>query len=959
MTEPEEGPSASIISKKPTIKKSTGPNVFVRFIRSIFGYRKTSLSFFVFLTVTAVYLLSTYDNSLELSVSLPEIGSFEDDILQESWYNLQKIGEFKHPYGSKGNKVVYNHLKAEIQSSVKHSKYIEWDNDLNNTNFLFGKDTYGSVSYYESNNLYVRINGSRSDLPAILISAHYDSVPSSFGITDDGAGIASMLGLLKYYTDGGKQPLRTIVFNFNNNEEFGLYGAQTFFSHPWSEGVKYFINLEGTGQGGKAILFRGTDYGILNHYKSVRYPYASSLFQQAFNGRLIHSETDYKVYFANGLRGIDVAFYKPRDIYHTGEDSIRRTSKKALWHMLSTALDFVEPISNNEIDIDSSYIEKDEVKQEYATYVSFLNFFFITSVPKLVIINIALLVIVPVTIMFLLTIIFCYKQNWKLGFVNSIKFPISLVVSILALNFVTEIIVGIDEFLPNSKPMNVVVLLASTFFFINYLLLNGINLIFRNYKIVQHDEKLIVALQISFVYWVLLIITTVGLANNKPGNDHTGKGLLTVLYAIQSIGCIWGLLGWCFRPSKKDLEYELLDSSRTPLLVQQVEEYGAEDTEETQFQPPSDSTSLISMDSYTARKKLNLIAKTFSYDWSIQYLMLVPIPLLIFYNNGYLILQGLNKSIQESVVSQNLIFKLSQIVAITLILPVYPFIFKVNRFLVWVSLILIIQGFFTVFFTFPFDTENPMKLRFIQSANLSESVTDSYVHVLARTGLEVENILGDMPSVKESGESVECKPLDNDMVDCYYKSTKPPVIFKAKDFSDYLSVEVLKNSSDNDYPFGLLNGEIKINVKDNNMCKINFNTGSKKKELPVKTIIKYNDKPINTTIASSSIPEGFSVDKDGNYLYKDLNGMPGIELNKLKANVPYHIGFQWLPNLIDDYNPEASNILKLDITCYWTELGDDNSLVPAYQEVNHYSPKYVTWANQASGMVSVSTSVEL
>lgn len=948
MTETEEGPSASIISKKPTIKKS-GPNVFVRFIRSFFGYRKTSLSFFVFITMVAVYLLSTYDNSLELSVSLPEIGSIEDDILQESWYNLQKIGEFKHPYGSKGNKAVYKHLKNQIQSLA--TKGIEWDNDLNNTNFLFGQDTYGSVSYYESNNLYVRINGSGADLPAILISAHYDSVPSSFGITDDGAGIASMLGLLKYYSDSGKQPLRTIVFNFNNNEEFGLYGAQTFFSHPWSKGVKYFINLEGTGQGGKAILFRGTDYGILNHYKSVRYPYASSLFQQAFNGRLIHSETDYKVYFANGLRGIDVAFYKPRDIYHTGEDSIRRTSKKALWHMLSTALDFVEPISNNEIDID------DDDKQEYATYGSFLNFFFITSVPKLVIVNIALLVIVPVINMFLMTIIFCYKQNWRLGFVNSIKFPVSLVISILALNFVTEMIVSIDEFLPNAKPINLVVLLASVFFFVNYLLLNGINLLFRNYKIIQHDEKLIVALQISFVYWILLIITTVELANNKPGNDHTGKGLLTVLYAIQSIGCIWGLLGWCFRPSKKDLEDEL--DSRTPLLVQTVEEYGAEDTEETQFQPPSDSTSLISMDSYTARKKLNLITKTFSYDWSIQYLMLVPIPLLIFYNNGYLILQGLNKSIQESVVSQNLIFKLSQVIGISLILPVYPFIFKANKMVVWVSLILIIQGFFTVFFTFPFDTENPMKLRFIQSVNLTESVTDSYVHVLARTGLEVEKILGDMPSVKESGESVECSSLENDMVNCYYKSTKPPVIFKAKDFSDYLSVDILKNSSDNDYPFGLLNGEIKINVKDNNMCKVSFNTGSKKKELPVKTIIKYNDKPINSITMTSSIPEGFSVDKDGNYLYKDLNGISGIGLNKLKANVPYHIGFQWLPNLIDDYNSEALNILKVDITCYWTELGEDNSLVPAYQEVNHYSPKYVTWANQANGMVSVSTTVEL
>ena len=54
------------------------------------------------------------------------------------------------------------------------------------------------------------------------------------------------------------------------------------------------------------------------NFGGVRYPYATSIFQQGFNNHVIHSETDYKVYKEAGLRGLDLAFYKPRDKYHTG-----------------------------------------------------------------------------------------------------------------------------------------------------------------------------------------------------------------------------------------------------------------------------------------------------------------------------------------------------------------------------------------------------------------------------------------------------------------------------------------------------------------------------------------------------------------------------------------------------------------------------------------------------------------
>ena len=195
------------------------PNAFVRGVRSIFGYRKTSLTLFVILTIVVTAGLSFYDNSLELTIELPT-SQLEKEILESSWLDLQNIARYPHTYGSRANDQVHDYLKEIIQD-------MEYDNDGEKIMFELGK---GVVSYYESNNLLVRVNGSDGTLPALLLSAHYDSVPSSFGVTDDGMGVASLLGVLRFVAHN--QPRRTIIFNFNNNEEFGLFGAHAFVKHP-------------------------------------------------------------------------------------------------------------------------------------------------------------------------------------------------------------------------------------------------------------------------------------------------------------------------------------------------------------------------------------------------------------------------------------------------------------------------------------------------------------------------------------------------------------------------------------------------------------------------------------------------------------------------------------------------------------------------------------------------------
>lgn len=983
-------------NQKPDNGGTKRANIFVRFIRSVFGYRKTSLTLFLFLTVVATLAISTYDNTLDFSVGdIPPVGT-ETEVVEAAWSSLQEIGRYQHPYTSSGNDYVHDYLEKKIKHLIAKTPYAEYDNDLNYTNNAIFKRpylTHGALTYYESNNLVVRINGTNSSLPAFLLSAHFDSVPGSFGVTDDGFGIASLLAVLDYYTSKGiTQPERTIIFNFNNNEESGLYGAQALLSHPWFKQIKYFLNLEGTGAGGKAVLFRGTDYGIVKYFGGVRYPYATSLFQQGFNNKLILSETDYLIYKEDGgLRGLDLAFFRPRDLYHTPGDSIRNVNIKSLYHMFSNALDFTKIITSGPIDLDAEYLHayNDGGQKDFALYTSFLNYFYAIPVSRFVVLNVVLLVILPLISFPLLFIIFYYKKNWDFNFVNFIKLPISLAVSISVLKISTALIRSANEYLPNSCYLLILFSLVSLFLFTNYVVLNVFNFFFHSYKGVNHDEKLISILQISFFYWIVSIWSTFKLSRNRLGDDHTGEFPITLLFVLQSVASILGLLGWTFQRGKHYHEVSHSPESRPLLENSENQHYHShqfeEDPEDGHHHGLSLASSSLSIRSHVSTKPTNNIAKYFSYDWSLQFLIIVPLSSLVVYNSGFLLLSGLNKTVQEYAAGANYFYLFVEGIVILWSLPFLPFIFKINRIVVIYLLLIIIQGVVFIPLSSPFDPQNPLKLRFIQKIDLNSKPVTSTVSVLGIDSPWVSNVLSDIPSVKKGNGLTKSEPnAYGSLLYSYDTTLFPTLIAGTKSFNDYLNIEVIKDSSSNiDNPFGLLTGEIKINAPKTRNCEIKFNLSDTFVELfakdsndaPVKTVIIFNDKAkvngtsgVNSVIAQG-IPEGFSRDKDGNYIYKNLNGVDQLDLDKLDWDSSYHVGFQWVPNLVDLQSVESKKVklnkLGVNIRCFWGELGylvdkdEVKEKIPAYDEIFHYSPNYVNYANAERGLVTVEKYFEI
>ncbi|CUM65081.1 uncharacterized protein PRCAT00002703001 [Priceomyces carsonii] len=986
--------SSSSVSKANKVLNTKGDeraSVIVKFMRSIFGYRKTSLTFFVFLALFFTVILTFLNNSLEYSILLPA-DKFESEILETSWSDLQHIALSEHSYGSHGNDFVHHFLQDKIVSLIEDKSYIEYDNDLNYTNNILVKPFDSkSVWYYESNNLLVRINGSNMDLPAILVSAHFDSVPSSYGVTDDGMGIASLLGLLMYYSSKStSQPTRSIILNFNNNEEFGLYGARSFLSHPWFENIKYFLNLEGAGCGGMATLFRGTDYGILKYFKNVRYPYGNSIYQQGFNNKLIHSETDYFVYKdVGGIRGIDLAFTKPRDLYHTPEDNIKNIDKKSLWHMLSNTLDFVGHIASRQIDLDvENKGSEAKASRDFAFFTSAFNKFFVFPISTLIVFNIVSLVVIPIFCLPLFVIIFNFKRNWNISFINFIKYPASLCVSIFVVNvIVNDYIVKVNEFLPNSSCGLIVSTLVSTFLLFNYFTLNAINLLFRKFKVKVHDEKLISILQNGFFYWIFLIYSTIKLSENKIGDDHTGEYPLVSLFLLQSVASIIGLLGWVFKSARK---YPHISEDMQPLLARDDHsDYGSNQaTHDAGLSSLCSSFSVINPDELHIRK----CETSFSYDWSLQFLSIVPLSSLIIYNSGWLVFEGLNKGVQESYYDELYVFQFLMAFSITWVIPVLPFVFKLNRIIVLILILITLQGLVGIYVREPFDQQNPLKLRFLQTVDLSVSPNVSYVNVQGRNTAPISQILSDVPSFKDSKEPLNCHTLSKGLASglqvCTYKSMlQPHLVSGAHGFEDYIEVDVLQNSTTNfGNPFGLITGELKITVPNNRVCNLNFNLSEDTTEIMTKEMLQISPVRIVTVYANGknhvnssfisakndysalAVPEGSSRDKQGNYIFKDLDGIEELRLNKLDWNSVYHVGLQWVPSVVEELDSQTEaielNKLGVKIDCLWTDTAGSpdekiGQSVPAWTELLHYTPNYVNWANLDSGLVSVSTYVEL
>lgn len=188
--------------------------------------------------------------------------------LTQAWRDLEFISDGYHPWSSRRNDEVRNYLLQRIEDVLSDVDYKTVYTTSNNTFIsdsssssssaakpklvtVFANDTSNFTAadswskrpatlYGESENILVYIRGELEESEGdwwndttpytgpsgVLVSAHYDSVSTGFGTTDDGVGVVSILQLISHFAHN--PPKRGIVALLNNGEENGLYGAYNY-----------------------------------------------------------------------------------------------------------------------------------------------------------------------------------------------------------------------------------------------------------------------------------------------------------------------------------------------------------------------------------------------------------------------------------------------------------------------------------------------------------------------------------------------------------------------------------------------------------------------------------------------------------------------------------------------------------------------------------------------------------
>lgn len=983
------------------------------FFSKLFKFRKTSFSFLAILTYVVVVILQ--EIAISKSLTPP---SKEPEILKNAWESLQLISSAKHPFTSRENDNVHDYLKMVIDDLVLDIPYIStsYDKNENHTILIDQHDVFNKsnddsrIIFYESSNLLVKIEGSKPKLPGILVSAHYDSVPTSFGTTDDGMGIASMLGILEYFTKSNSQPLRTLIFNFNNNEEFGLLGAEAFIKHKWFDDVEFFINLEGTGAGGQPILFRGTDKGVLDWYHSVSIPYANSIFQQGFNSGLISSQTDYHVYEKNGLRGIDIAFYRPRSLYHTYKDNIRHTSKGSLWMMMSNVLEVLHDVTNSTETYDSDL--------NYSIYFDILNiWYFNFGLDTIFIFNIVLLVVIPMINFIFLLIVF-KRNTWFITSRGWCRFPIAIICCYYANSILKNYLFKLNPLLVSVNYYYPLISFFSISILISYVILK-----MNAYLKPIHDQKLVILLELNVISWLALVWITyqINIYRNIGGYS------IAVFYILTSLATFWGLLGFtfhsspCYKQSKPIIVYGSTNSSHESNNSNTINEnnhneneneqqsYNEDDNNthvhnitdhnpENNNENSEETTPLINetsitinhetRDSFMHKLKHNAI-NSFQYDWLIQFITLVPLSVFIIYAEGKMVLDALHETVQENKLFDNTVWNFITTFGLLLSITIMPFIHKLNFITVQLMVILFSFGAFKSYTSLPYTENSPMKLRYVKTFDVNSKISTSNVY--GRQGY-IPNILEDVPYIHMNNISCVSYNLSGTET-CSYRGNRPWLIpgkLKDNEYDNYLNVTILKDTNEmkleNIDKFTPLESVIEIEVRGTRQCYVTFNSTNSKFKAPVKMVTiyeegnSYEDEAnklnvnFNSDIESSkevSIPNGMSRDKHGNWIFKTMKGIDLFEIHRLQWNSinsdsnKFVMKFQWLPFLYDN-DIEIIDRLGVNVQCHWSDYDElitvDNEMhekLEDYIDLMMFTDIGVAWTNLRPGLIQGMSYVEI
>jgi hypothetical protein len=217
-------------------------------------------------------------------------------------------GDISHPVGTAAHDAIRDRLAAQFRA-------LGYDVTIQRSFACSAFVTCSPVA-----NIIARTPGdTRPD--ALVLAAHYDSVPAGPGVSDDGVGVATLLETARALRN--KHFRNPIVYLITDAEEVALLGAEGFVNDPALLGsAAAVINVEARGTSGPSFLFETSRRNawlarVIAH--ALPRPATSSLYYDIYE--LLPNDTDLTVFKHAGLAGTGFAHIGRPAHYHSPLDN--------------------------------------------------------------------------------------------------------------------------------------------------------------------------------------------------------------------------------------------------------------------------------------------------------------------------------------------------------------------------------------------------------------------------------------------------------------------------------------------------------------------------------------------------------------------------------------------------------------------------------------------------------------
>jgi Peptidase family M28 len=261
--------------------------------------------------------------------------------------DVAEMARTPRPVGSAGNARTHDWLKQRFDAL---GLTVETQSGIGVRQSKFDTRRKGAISVSPFSNVIAVLPGRDRSKEAIALMAHYDSVPWSYGASDDAAGVATLLETARLLS-AGQRPLRDVVFLATDAEEVGLIGAQEFFdAHPLAAKVGAVVNVEARGSRGRAIMFQTSDKNgaLIDLWaKNAVHPTGNSMANAVY--QRLPNDTDLSVSLAKGKIGINSAFIDGLADYHMPTDAAANLDQRALGDLGNFALTTTRALANAEM----------------------------------------------------------------------------------------------------------------------------------------------------------------------------------------------------------------------------------------------------------------------------------------------------------------------------------------------------------------------------------------------------------------------------------------------------------------------------------------------------------------------------------------------------------------------------------------------------------------------------------